>query len=280
MPARCVVRRHRPVPPQPPAGPAGASRPNPAPGSPAALPGEGPPPVLSRRHHPRRFPPARGGSGHVLPRGLSGRGRPFRSLRGGGSTRRGHGGRGRCAAEGTGGGGGRLAPGPGRGVGAGEEQGLGEPRWGGVSAGLGTAVAPRGWVAGPGWGLPGSRGGGDAQRVAPAGFSVKKRRKKEKRALPDEDVAVSAGPPARRGLPGAGLGEPGGFPRTPLWRHGGTLRGAGAGPWGMGVGRGVAVPRRSPGGASLPPPSPEGAEPVRGGEAPLVAGKSRCSGGV
>lgn len=100
------------------------------------------------------------------------------------------------------------------------------PRRAGVRAALDAAGAPHrraGRVAAL-RGLPLSRSsgparfGGRAQLVPPAGSGAKKRRKKEKRALNDEDVAVRrfTGPGSR------GLGAP---KRGP-WRRGGLVRGA------------------------------------------------------
>lgn len=101
---------------------------------------------------------------------------------------------------------------------------------------------------------------------------MKKRRKKEKRVLPDEDVAVSAGSPARReGLRGAGLGVPAGFPSP---SRGGAVR------WsvGPGIGLGLAVPRSVP--KRVPPAVTAGSVAAPRTEAALRGGqRSRRFGG-
>uniref|UniRef100_A0A8C3XCS2 H/ACA ribonucleoprotein complex subunit DKC1 n=1 Tax=Cyanoderma ruficeps TaxID=181631 RepID=A0A8C3XCS2_9PASS len=117
------------------------------------------------------------GAGDAAARGPAGRG-GLRAANGGDadSTRRGHGGRGRCAAVGTGGGAG--SPG---GDGHGKGSGPARRRSG---KGLRAALPPWAFAA-----LPSRACRAHSRRVAPAGSSVKKRRKKEKRALGDDDVA-------------------------------------------------------------------------------------------
>lgn len=111
---------------------------------------------------------------HVVPRGLSGRG--GLSALGAAAAPRG-------AA---------MADGDGAWRGGGRGSGVGWEGADGSCVGPGAAwrsVGGSDGGAGPGGASSGPRA---AKRVSPVGSSVKKRRKKDKRSLPDEDVAVRA----------------------------------------------------------------------------------------
>lgn len=129
--------------------------------------------------------------------------------------------------------------------------------WPGGVRGCGCPPAPASLPARWGWqGL-----GRDTQHVAPAGSSVKKRRKKEKRALPDEDVAVSAGPGAGR-VPG---GFPSAIPGGAVGWSGGRAGGSGA--W-----------RRAE--TRFPSPSAAGTWPLRGQRPRCAVGSGAAPSGA